>query len=126
MEKLIGKTGEAKIIVEKEHTAKCVKSGDLEVFATPMMIALMEEAACNLIQKGLKAGETTVGVQIDVKHIAPTPIGNEARAKATLLEADGKKLTFEVEASDGKGVIGKGRHKRMVVDQERFLKNAIK
>lgn len=108
--------------VEKQHTALEMGSGDLEVLATPMMVALMENAAMKAVANDLSEEETTVGGMMNTTHIKPSAIGEEVSATAVLVEVEGKKLTFSVEAKDSKGnVIGQGTHIRFIVNRERFL-----
>lgn len=109
------------IIVEDKHLACTVGSGDLSVLATPMMVALMENAAMLCVQSELAEGESTVGSQISVSHIKPTALGKKVSAKATLLSREGRKLTFHVEAHDEEGLIGEGEHTRYVINKEKFL-----
>ena len=117
----VGMTGSAETLVERADTAQEVGSGSLLVYATPCMVALMEGAACNALEGKLAEGETSVGTRMDVQHLAATPVGMEVRAEAELIEADGRKLVFEIDAFDEKGPIGKGRHERFLVQEERFL-----
>lgn len=108
--------------VEKQHTALEMGSGDLEVLATPTMVALMENAAMKAVANDLSEAETTVGGMMNTTHIKPSAIGEEVSATAVLVEVEGKKLTFSVEAKDSKGnVIGQGTHIRFIVNRERFL-----
>ncbi len=108
--------------VEKQHTALEMGSGDLEVLATPTMVALMENAAMKAVANDLSEAETTVGGMMNTTHIKPSAIGEEVSATAVLVEVEGKKLTFFVEAKDSKGdVIGQGTHIRFIVNRERFL-----
>lgn len=108
--------------VEKQHTALEMGSGDLEVLATPTMVALMENAAMKAVANDLSEEETTVGGMMNTTHIKPSAIGEEISATAVLVEVEGKKLTFSVEAKDSKGnVIGQGTHIRFIVNRERFL-----
>ena len=126
MEKLrIGLLGESKITVTNSNTAVAYGSGDISVFATPAMIALMENAALNSVQPFLSEGMTTVGVDIKVKHIAATPLGMEVVAKSELIEIDGKKLVFKVEAFDEKDKVGEGTHERFAIVSEKFMKKVI-
>ncbi|MBU3185928.1 thioesterase family protein [Clostridium estertheticum] len=113
-------------MVEKSDTANSYGSGDLDVYATPAMAALMENAAKNGIKKKLPVGYTTVGIEISVKHIKPTPVGVKVRAEAILEKAEGKKLTFKVEAFDDMGKIGEGTHIRYVVKAEEFIKKIVR
>ncbi|MBQ8270495.1 MAG: thioesterase family protein [Bacteroidaceae bacterium] len=109
------------IVVEKGNCASMVGSGGMDVFATPSMVALMENAAMNAVAAVLPEGATTVGTEINVAHTKASGIGAEISATALLVAVDGRKLLFEVEASDGEGLIGKGTHTRFIVDCERFL-----
>lgn len=110
-----------KLKVTENETALKMGSGDLEVYATPAMIALMENAAKNLVIDELPAGYTTVGIEMNVKHIKASPIGADIKCKAILTKAEGKKLFFEVEASDDKGTIGTGSHIRYIVNADDFM-----
>lgn len=121
MEITVGMIGEVSTLVEKEDTAQIVGSGNLLVYATPCMIALMEGAACEAIADSIPDGKTTVGIELSVKHISATPVGLEVTAKAEVIETDGKTITFKVTASDEAGIIGEGTHKRAVVSTRRFL-----
>lgn len=116
-----GLTYTSKTTVCKENTALTVGSGDMEVFATPALVALMENAAMNAVKPYLPEGSTTVGAMIQTSHIKPSGLGEEISATALLEEAEGRKLTFKVSASDSKGIIGEGIHIRYIVDRERFL-----
>ena len=107
--------------VTLDNCAVSVGSGDLEVFATPAMIALMENAAMNAVAEVLPEGSTTVGSEMNATHIKPTGIGGNVAATATLKSVEGRKLTFEVVASDDNGIIGEGVHVRYVVDREKFM-----
>lgn len=109
------------LIVEEKHLACNVGSGDLRVFATPMMLALMENAAMMCAADQLDANTTTVGSYISSSHVKPTGIGHTVSATAELVETTGRKLTFKVTASDEDGLIGEGEHVRYIVDKERFM-----
>jgi len=117
----IGKTASVNTIVDNKNTAKTVGSGSLDVFATPMMIALMEKAACECLADVLEAGQTSVGTHIDVSHIAASPIGTEIIAAAVIEAVDGRGIKFSVTANDGNKEIGRGKHTRFIVDAERFM-----
>jgi len=114
-----GKKAKASTIVSGTNTAKAVKSGNLEVFSTPMMVALMEEAACNCLN--LESGQSSVGTYIAVEHLAASALGAEITATATLTKVDGRKLTFELSAHEGEKEIGNGTHVRFVIDAEKFM-----
>lgn len=116
----IGLTGETTQVVTPEWTAARWGSGLVAAFATPALIALMENAAFNAMKPLLPETQTTVGVEVNVKHLAATPVGMTVRARAELLEMDGRKLVFKVEAWDDAEKIGEGTHTRFIVDLERF------
>ncbi len=120
----IGISLEQTILVTEEKTAKAMGSGELPVFATPAMIALMENTAYKLVAPQLAPGQGTVGTLMDVQHTAATPVGMRVTCTATLLDVDRRRLVFGVTASDEKGVIGEGKHERFIVDNEKFLSRA--
>ena len=120
MEITVGMKGEATTLVERADTAYEVGSGELLVYATPCMVALMEGAACEAIAP-LPEGKTSVGTELNVAHKAATPVGLEVRAEAEVTAVDGNTITFHVAAYDEAGLIGEGTHKRVVVSSERFL-----
>lgn len=117
----VGMTGEATTTVVHENTAAAVGAGGVEVFGTPMMIALMENAAWQAVVEHLDAGMATVGTLVNVKHLAATPLGQHVRATAELIEIDRRRLVFKVEAHDEKQKIGEGLHERFIVELKRFL-----
>lgn len=117
----IGIRGVADALVEEADAAKVVGSGDLLVYATPCMVALMEGAAWQSVAPFLAEGESTVGVSMHVAHTAATPVGMEVRAESTLTAVDGRKLTFEIHAFDESGEIGHATHERVIIKTERFL-----
>jgi predicted thioesterase len=121
MEITVGMKGIVDTVVEREDTAKEVGSGDLLVYATPCMVALMEGAACEAIAEALKDTETTVGTALNIAHISATPVGLEVRAEAVVTAVEGKVITFEVKAFDEAGEIGHGTHKRVIVNSQKFL-----
>lgn len=116
-----GITGEATALVVHENTAAAVGAGGVEVFGTPMMIALMENAAWRAVADQLEEGYVTVGTLVNVKHLAATPLGQQVRATAELVEIDRRRLVFKVEAYDERQKIGEGLHERFMVHLERFL-----
>ena len=120
----IGMKGEVQSFVEREDTAAEVGSGSLLVYATPCMLALMEGAACEAIAAALGESETTVGTELNIQHLSATPVGMDVRAEATVTAVEGRIITFEVEAFDEAGPIGKGTHKRALVSTHRFLDKA--
>jgi len=109
------------LIVDQEHTAKILGSGQVEVLATPMMIALMESAALITAQVYLPLEWTTVATKVDIEHLRPTPLGKRISASATLVKIDGRRLHFQVEAHDNYGLIGQGSHERFVIQIEKFM-----
>lgn len=111
-------------IVSNDGTAKTVGSGSLDVYATPVMIARMEEAAATLTEEQLPEGYTSVGILMNVAHTSATPCGMKVSATAKLVKVEGKKLTFEVEAADEAGEIGRGIHERFIVESRRFQQKA--
>ena len=117
----IGLTFESTTTVSASNTAATLGSGDMDVFATPAMVALMENAAMKAVAAALSEGSATVGTQMNTSHIKASPLGAAITASAVLTEVEGRKLTFAVKAWDDKGVIGEGVHTRFVVDRERFL-----
>lgn len=116
-----GTVGEATVIVSESNTAQTMKSGALPVFATPSMVALMEEAACVALAPQLGDGEESVGVAISVSHDAASKLGATIVAKATVTAVEGRKVSFTVEAFDGNVCIGKGDHHRFIISAERFM-----
>lgn len=121
----IGLTGEMTTTVVHENTAAFVGAGGVEVFATPMMIALMENASWRAVADHLDAGYVTVGTLVHVRHLAATPLGQQVRATAKLIEIDGRRLVFQVEAYDEQKKIGEGQHERFIVNLNRFMKSNL-
>ena len=119
-----GIRGEQMIIVTEQQTAKYLGSGELVVFATPCMIALMENTAYKSVQPFLDPGQGTVGTLLNVKHLAATPVGMEVRCETRLIEIDRKRLVFEVKAFDACGLIGEGTHERFIIDNQKFMQKA--
>lgn len=120
----VGIQGKAEALVEHEDTAKIVGSGDLLVYATPCMVALMEGAACESIAPLLAQGESSVGTSMNVTHTAATPVGMEVWAESTVTAVEGRKVSFEIVAYDEAGEIGRAVHERVIVKAERFLEKA--
>ncbi len=117
----VGMKGYAETVVSMDNTAKKMGSGTMNVFATPAMVALMEEAAWKCVAADLEPGMGTVGTSMQIKHVAATPLGMRVTAECELLEVDGRRLVFSVHASDETGVIGNGTHERFIVAEEKFL-----
>ena len=115
-----GLTGTAELVVGTEHTAPSIGSGLVPVLATPVMINLIEAAALEAIEHLLPAGHQSLGIHLDIRHFAATPIGMRVTATAELIAVDGRTLSFRVEARDEKEPIGDGSHQRVVVNVARF------
>ncbi|HWR60231.1 MAG TPA: thioesterase family protein, partial [Clostridia bacterium] len=121
-----GMTAEVEIIVGEADTAVRFGSGGVRVFATPMMVALMENAALNAVDTKLGEGLATVGLSLNVRHMAATPVGMKVRASAELVSIEGRKLNFRVEAFDEQEKIGEGTHERYIIELSKFLERAGK
>lgn len=119
-----GITGRQTITVTPELTAQAMGSGLLPVYATPAMVALMENTAADSVQGELEEGQGTVGVHLDVRHVSATPVGMEVTCETRLTGVDGRNLEFEVKAYDAKGLIGEGTHGRCIIRSESFLARA--
>ena len=124
MEITVGMKAEVGTLVEREDTAKEVGSGDLLVYATPCMVALMEGAACDAIAEALGDTQTTVGIALNIEHTSATPVGLDVRAEAEVTAVEGKVITYAVRAFDEVGEIGHGTHKRVIVNSQKFLEKA--
>jgi fluoroacetyl-CoA thioesterase len=121
MDRLVpGLIGESQTVVTEDNTAKHLGSGNVEVFATPEMVRLMERAGVAAVDHLLPEGQRTVGVALDVKHLAATPLGMTVTARAELMTVEGRRLTFRVEAFDDVEQVGEGTHQRYIVDVARF------
>ena len=121
MEITVGMNAIAEMNVERADTAAEVGSGSLLVYATPCMVALMEGAACEAIAPALGVEMTSVGIELSIQHLAATPVGMDVRAEATVTGVEGKIITFELHAFDEAGEIGRGTHKRCLVNAQKFL-----
>lgn len=119
-----GLVGTASRVIEEKYTAREVKSGSLPVCATPVLSAVMEEAACAAIEGCLPAQATSVGIYIALKHNAPTLVGRTVTAKATLTETDGRKLAFHITAEDEAGPVGEADHVRCLIESAPFMEKA--
>lgn len=119
-----GISGKCSVVVTENNSAKTIGSGTLDVFATPAMIALMEKTAWESVAPYLSEGEGTVGIHIDVTHEAPTPLGMTVTCESSLVKINGRRLVFEVTASDETGLIGKGTHERFLIKENKFQKKA--
>jgi fluoroacetyl-CoA thioesterase len=121
-----GLVGESTAVVNELLTAASYGSGLVPAFATPAMIALMENASVAAIQPYLSAGQTSVGIEVNVKHLAASPVGMRVRAHSKVTAVDGRRVTFEVQAWDDKEKIGEGTHVRAIIDDARFAERLAK
>ena len=112
------------IVVTEDRTAKAMGSGELLVFATPAMIALVEETCWKSVADELESGQGTVGTMLDVRHVSATPVGMKVWCESELVGVDGRKLTFSVKVFDEAGLVGEGTHERFIIDNKRFLEKA--
>lgn len=115
-----GLTGHAELIVGNEHTAPHVGSGAVPVLATPVLVNLLESAALDAAERYVPAGQQTVGIRLDIRHFAATPVGMKVRAQAELINVDGRMLAFRVWAEDDAELIADGAHERMIITLEKF------
>lgn len=120
----LGLKNKAEITVAEKDTAVTHGSGTLEVFATPAMVALMENTAMNSVAPYLKEGEATVGTLLNIKHLSADPVGCTVTCESELVEVEGRRLVFKVTARDNKGVIGEGTHERFIINTEKFMSKA--
>jgi fluoroacetyl-CoA thioesterase len=118
----IGMTREEAFPVTEENAALHVGSGSSPVLATPWMIAFMERVSHRLMAEHLAEGETSVGIYLEIKHLAPTPVGGSVRVKAEIMEVVGNQVAFIVQAWDHIEMVGEGIHRRAVIDEARFLR----
>jgi len=116
-----GLVGVAKLEVTDADTAIAMHSGEVAVLATPRAVALAEEAACTALAGHLAAGETSVGMRVQLDHLSPSAVGSHVRAEATLEQVEGRRLTFKVSVEDERGLVAAGKVTRVVVDVARFL-----
>lgn len=116
-----GLRGEANLVVTDADTAVALRSGDVPVLATPRLLALCEEASVNALDGHLETTKTTVGMRVQIDHLAPTAVGDAVRAEAILEKVEGARLTFTVSAQDQRGLVGVGRVTRVIVGRDRFL-----
>ena len=117
----VGAKGTVEGIVTDQLTAAAVGSGSIEVFATPYMVAAMENAACNALRPYYEEGENSVGTKLDISHDAATPVGMKYRAEAEVVEVDRRRIVLKVAAYDEAGLIGQGMHERFIINSEKFL-----
>ena len=116
-----GIKGYREAVVEEHQTATHIDSGNVRVFATAMMIAMMEKTCLESVRPFLEEGQDTVGTHVDVSHCSATPVGMKVHAESTLVEIDRRRLRFKVAAYDEVGLIGEGYHERFIIDKEKFL-----
>lgn len=116
----LGIKGRQETVVDESNVARNIGSGRVKVFATAMMIALMERAAVLSVEPYLEPGQNTVGIHVDMSHCSATPVGMKVYAETELIEIDRRRLVFKVAAYDEKGLIGEGRHERFIIDMEKF------
>jgi fluoroacetyl-CoA thioesterase len=121
-----GLVGHASLRVGEEHTAPQIGSGRVHVLGTPVMINLMESAALDAAEHLLPDGHQSLGIHLDVSHVAATPVGMQVRATAEVVDVTGNRITFKVEAHDEMDLIGEGSHQRIIVDVSRFDKRIQK
>jgi len=120
----VGLRGEASMVVGPSDTARAMRSGTVDVLATPRVIALCEEATCAALEGRAPEGHTSVGMRVQVDHLQPTAIGVSVTAEATLEKIDGRRLTFTVSASDPRGLVAAGKVTRVLVELDRFTSRA--
>ena len=118
----IGMANELSFQVEHKHTAAHIGSGSLKVLATPMMIAFMERVARDLLALHLPQGYSSVGVHVDIHHLAPTPLGEKVWVTCKIVAVDSRRVDFAVRAWDAHETVGEGTHQRVVINEERFIK----
>ena len=119
-----GLTASVTLVVAEGDTALALRSGDVPVLGTPRLIALAEQASVEATESELPSGRTTVGYQVQLAHLTPTPVGGTVVAEATLEQVEGRRLTFRVSVSDARGLVAAGRITRVVVERARFLERA--
>lgn len=116
-----GLSAEVDMTVSESETAAAMGSGLIAVYATPALVALMENTAVRALEGYLPPGQTTVGGQIDLRHLAATPVGMRVRARAELVEVQGRKLTFHIQAWDEAEQIGEALHVRFLIEEQTFM-----
>lgn len=121
MDLSVGLRGEAAITVDQAQSANALGTGNLPTLGTSALIALLERAAVNAIRRALHEGEESVGTMVNIRHLAPTPLGKRVRAEAVITAIDGPRITFDVRASDAVALVAEGSHERVLVDREDFV-----
>lgn len=119
-----GLKAQSRETVSEDKLAKSCGSGEVAVYGTPFMLALMEEAANKAVKSELESNQTTVGISFELSHLAPTPVGMEVKAEAELIAVDDKRLSFKITAYDEQEKIGEGKHQRYIINQDSFEKTA--
>jgi len=122
----IGTKGSKSVKVTEDTLASATGSGAVDVFSTPNLVLLMEEASVEAVKDYLENGETTVGTMVNIRHLAATPPGLTVTATAVLTEVDGRRLVFEVSAHDGVDIVGQGTHERFVVHRAKFIEKSLR
>jgi fluoroacetyl-CoA thioesterase len=120
-----GLTASVTLVVADADTALALRSGDVPVLGTPRVIALAEQATVEAIDGKLPEGRTTVGYQVQLAHLSPTPVGGTVVAEATLEQIEGRRLTFRVAVNDSRGLVAAGRVTRVIVERARFLERSL-
>jgi len=121
-----GQKLEQDFVVEEKHTAFHIGSGSVQVLATPIMIAFIEITALKLLNQSLDEGYSSVGTRVDIRHLAPSPLGHHVRVQVVVEQVEGQKVTLQVEVWDGDTLVGSGTHERFVIDVARFLERVQK
>lgn len=117
----VGLKGEASTIVGVDDTAQALGSGDVPVLGTPRLVALCEQATCDALTGVLEAGQSTVGMRVQIDHLQPTPVGAEVVVEAVLDKIDGRQMVFSVTGSDSGGLVAVGKVTRVIIDVDRFM-----
>ena len=122
----VGLKGEARLVVGEADTAIALGSGDVNVLGTPRLVALFEQATIDALRNMLDAGQSSVGMRVQIDHLQPTPIGAEVIVEAVLDKVEGRRITFSVTANDSGGLVAAGKVTRVMVDVERFMSKCCK
>lgn len=122
VEIIVGLVEEAVLTVTDQMTAKHIGSGSLQVFATPAMVTFVEQTCRRMADERLPSGQATVGIRVDIRHLAPTPLGGQVRLRAEIIDFDGRMIEYQVQLWDETELVGEGRHIRAIIDEARFLK----
>jgi len=117
----VGLRADVSLVVTDADTAIALSGGSVPVLATPRVVGLVEEAAVLAVEDALEPGTTTVGMQVQLEHLSPTPVGGKVRAEATVEKINGRRIVFTVQVNDERGLVAVGRVTRVIVDPERFL-----